>query len=729
MAVSFGYCQSRQVECLIMVLRLINLLKYYLFWIVFFIVCRLFFELYNIGQTAELSISTVLLTFWHGLRLDVSIAGFLAMFVALALAFSYKLESSKTATIIGSVSVFFIVIFSIIGICDCELYRNWGFRMDSTVLMYLKTPKEAVASTPLWLTLIFVVWMAMFIWLTIKAYIRIVGKSLRQMEPTSWKTLPVLLFVACVIIIPVRGGFGIASNKAGSVYFSNQQFANHSAVNAQWNFCNSLRYLKRMQTVNFMPQAVADSIVADMLKADSASTRLLKTDRPDILIMIMESFTAKAVGCVGGMQGVTPNLDRLSHKGILFSNCYASGDRSDKGIVSILSGYPAQPTTSIIKFTAKASKLPHLSQKLHAEGYNSSFYYGGDIEFANMKSYFITGDYGRLVTMNEFDKSDMNSKWGAHDHVVLDRWHSDINQFSEPFFSTLFTLSSHEPFEVPHTSQFTGTDEESLFLNSVHYTDSCIGDFVGKASAEPWWNNTLLILVADHGSRHPGDSPVDVPEKFHIPMIWLGGALNVIDTVIDKYLSQNDIPALVCNQLGIESDDFTFSKDVLAGSQPFAFYSYNNGIGYVVEDEQLTWDNVSSRMTSYSPTDSIIKQSHAFLQTLLNERFYFPRNWFAGTLNVADTVIDKYLKRNIMPTFVFEKSDCDSSKVLFGKNVFSGVRTLRPNYCNNVLYYDENEQLSWEDLPLVTISYSPSDTTVRQSHAFLQTLLNDFNLK
>lgn len=602
-----------------MLSRLHNALKYYLFWIVFFIAIRLFFELYNINFTSELPFATVLLTFWHGLRLDVSMGGYFTALVLLILTFTVRADAKIPATAIKYISLILIILCSVLGICDCELYRNWGFHIDSTVLMYLKTPKEAVASTPMWLTLVFAVWIILFVWLSIKAYIRFVDKPMREMKKTGWWAAPVIFIVAGSCVIPIRGGFGIAPNKAGSVYFCNNQFANHSAVNAEWNFCNSLRYLKRMQTVNFMPQDEADSIVSNMLKCDTVSTRLINADKPNILILIMESFTAKAVGCVGGLQGVTPNLDSLSHTGVLFSNCYASGDRSDKGIVSILSGYPAQPTTSIIKFTAKASKLPHLSQKLHAEGYNSSFYYGGDIEFANMKSYFITGDYGRLVTMNEFEKSDMNSKWGAHDHVVLDRWHSDINQFSEPFFSTLFTLSSHEPFEVPHTSQFTETDEESLFLNSVHYTDSCIGDFVRKASSESWWNNTLLILVADHGSRHPGNSPVNVPEKFHIPMIWLGGALNVIDTVIDKCLSQNDIPALVCNQLGIGSDDFKFSKDVLAGSLPFAFYSYNNGIGYVTDNEFMTWDNASMKLTSGSPSDTTIRQSHAFLQTLLND--------------------------------------------------------------------------------------------------------------
>ena len=174
-------------------------------------------------------------------------------------------------------------------------------------------------------------------------------------------------------------------------------------------------------------------------------------------------------------------MNHFAHEGILFNHCYANGDRSDKGIVSILSGYPAQPNTSIIKYTEKASKLPHISQILNEEDYHSAFYYGGELDFANMKSYFITGGYQKLVTINDFDKSDMNSKWGAHDHVVFNRLLLDLEKPQTPFFNVLFTLSSHEPFEVPMNSPFNGTTEESHFLNSIHYTDSCIGSFITRA--------------------------------------------------------------------------------------------------------------------------------------------------------------------------------------------------------------------------------------------------------
>ncbi len=602
-----------------MLQRLLSIAKYYLFWIAFFVVIRLFFVIYNIRLTSGLDFGTVLGTFGHGLKLDLSMGGYLVGVMLLVMMLTFWCKGRVTAAIANPVAICFIVIFSLIGICDCELYRNWGFRMDCTVLAYLKTPKEAAASTPIWLTALFMVWIAAFAWGCIKIYIKLIGKPLRQLEPARWYTLPVLMFVSALCVIPIRGGVGIAPIRTGTVYFSSHPYANHAAVNVQWNFCNSLRYINNARTPNFMPQAKADSLTAQMLKSGNERVNLLKTNRPNILIMVMESFTAKAVGCVGGMLGVTPNLDSLARTGVLFSNCYANGDRSDKGLICILSGYPAQPTTSIVKLTEKAQKLPHLSQKLHAEGYQSSFYYGGDIDFANLKSYFITGNYGRTVTMDEFSRRDMNSKWGAHDHVVLNRWHSDICAMQPPFFSALFTLSSHEPFEVPHTSQFTGSDEESLFLNSVHYTDSCIGDFVRRASAEPWWDSTLIILIADHGSRHPGNSPIHVPEKFHIPMIWLGGALDTTGIIVDKYMNQCDLPLLLCNQLEVDGGDFTFSKDVLTGSPEFAIYAYNNGYGFVTENEQFTYDLESSKLSDSEVCDSIVMQSQAFLQTLLHD--------------------------------------------------------------------------------------------------------------
>ena len=641
-------------------------------------VIRAFFELYNIPLTADLTFGTVIGTFVHGLKLDLSMAGYVTAIVALVLLCTVRAQKPVAAKIIGGITVVIIIIFSMIGICDCELYRNWGFRMDGTVLMYLKTPKEAAASTPVWLTAIFLVWVALFAYLSIKAYQRFVGRKLRELEPAPWSAMGAMLLACAVLVIPIRGGFGMPI-RVGAVYFSDQQFANHAAINVQWNFCNSLRYTKKQQIENFMPQKQADSIVAEMLRTDTLQYHLLNTKRPNILIMLMESFTAKLVGCVGGMQGVTPNLDSLARTGVLFSNCYSNADRSDKGIVSILSGYPAQPTTSIMKYTDKAAKLPHLSQKLNAEGYSSSFYYGGDIDFANMNSYFIAGQYNPIVSKDAFQHSDMNSKWGAHDHVVLGRWLSDIGNSTAPFFSVLFTLSSHEPFEVPHKSRFLDKTEGGMFTNTIHYTDSCIGDFVRRASAQPWWNNTLLVLVADHGSRLPEHSTNYALRRFHIPMIWLGGALATTDTVIDNYLSQNDIPLLLCNQLEVDGSDFIFSKDILAGSPSWGFYAYNDGIGYVTDNEKFIYDRPSKKLMT---TDV----SHV-------ADLHIPMTWIDAVNTKPDTV--KYTNISKLPQYLSQQFGTNCSFTFSADTVDGNLLFEIYLYRKGIAFVADNEDFTY----------------------------------
>ena len=693
--------------------RIYTIIRYFLFWIAFFVIIRLFFELYNIRLTAGLDFATILGTFGHGLKLDMSMSGYVTAIATLVLLCTVRVRKPVAAKIIGGITVAVIIIFSMIGICDCELYRNWGFRMDGTVLMYLKTPKEAAASTPVWLTAIFLVWIAIFAFLSIKAYKKFVGRKLNELEPAPWKAMPALLLAGAVLVIPIRGGFGMPI-RAGSVYFSEQQFANHAAINVQWNFCNSLRYTNKQQTDNFMPQTQADSIVAALLRSGTQHCRLLNTNRPNILIMVMESFTAKAVGCVGGIKGVTPNLDSLARTGVLFSKCYSNADRSDKGLVCILSGYPAQPTTSIMKFTDKAAKLPHLSHKLQAEGYSSSFYYGGDIGFANMNSYFVAGQYNPIVSKDEFQHSDMNSKWGAHDHVVLDRWLNDINSSTPPFFSALFTLSSHEPFEVPHTSRFLKKNEPGKFLNTIHYTDSCIGEFVRHASAQPWWKNTLLILVADHGNRLPDLSTIYAPERFRIPMIWLGGALAKTDTVIDKYFSQNDIPLILCNQLEVDGSDFNFSKDILSGSSSWGFYAYNNGIGFVTDNEKFIYDRTMQKLFD-TDVNSI-------------NDFHIPMFKPNGDRTDADTV--KCMKYSDLPQVISQKFKTNCSSFTFSNDTIYGNLLFEIClYNDGIGFISDNEDFTYVKITPKPSKKDISDEAIMQSQAFLQTLLLDFNQK
>ncbi len=239
-------------------------------------------------------------------------------------------------------------------------------------------------------------------------------------------------------------------------------------------------------------------------------------------MIILESFGNSLIGPLGGDSLTTPCLNRYIKEGIVFSNFYASGNRTDKALPAILSGYPAQPAASIIKEPRKTQSLPSLVRILNGSDYKSSFWYGGDINFANFNSFLITSGFHQIITMENFDPADYNSKWGVHDNVIFKALQDSMKQMKQPFFSVVLTLSSHEPFEVPMEPVFEGKDNLTKFRNSVYYTDRTVGAFLDWAKETDWWENTLVILVADHCRRNSLDDLVYSKTIFKIPMIWLG---------------------------------------------------------------------------------------------------------------------------------------------------------------------------------------------------------------
>ena len=237
-------------------------------------------------------------------------------------------------------------------------------------------------------------------------------------------------------------------------------------------------------------------------------------------------------------------------------------------------------------------------------GYRSRYYYGGELAFANMKSYLQTAGYEQLTERNDFAAADQNSKWGAHDGVLFNRLLGDLRQQPQPFFVTAFTLSSHEPFDVPMKPRFPGATEADLFRNSVYYTDHTLGQFLRKAKKQAWYAHTLIVLVADHGHQQPGNSLNQSPDKFRIPLLLAGGALRpeARGRVVSTIGSQTDVAATLLRQLQLPATAFTWSRDLLAPHPvSFAYYCFNDGFGAVSPAGAVTFDNVSRQVWERDP--------------------------------------------------------------------------------------------------------------------------------
>lgn len=437
------------------------------------------------------------------------------------------------------------------------------------------------------------------------------------------KITPAYALATLSLIILMRGGLQKAPLRAGSVYFSPNLFANQAAVNVPWNFFYSLS--KGGQPPEnpylYMESGLADSLVQSLYQAKGteAGKQLLNSSNPNVILIIWESLTAKVVEDLGGLPGITPHFQKLSGEGLLFTRVYASGDRSDKGIVAILSGYPSQPTTSVINSPKKAARLPNLARTFRNAGYTSSFYYGGDLEFANLDNYLLAGGFDQLIGVEKFSKDQLNSKWGAHDEVVFEKVLEDIEaeKDEKPFFKTIFTLSSHEPFDIPVKPKFPGKNVTNLFLSALYYTDSAIGQFIEAAKSREWYKNTLFIIIADHGHTYPGKSQVYEPDKFHIPMLWVGGALKTKGKAVAASLSQTDLAATLLDQLSIPYQEYPWSKNIFhPEASPFAPYFFKDGIGFITDSSYLSFDNVGGKLIEQQgATDSLhLIQAKAYLQ-------------------------------------------------------------------------------------------------------------------
>jgi phosphoglycerol transferase MdoB-like AlkP superfamily enzyme len=297
---------------------------------------------------------------------------------------------------------------------------------------------------------------------------------------------------------------------------------------------------------------------------------------------------------------------------------YANSFRTDRGIVAVLNGYLAQPTTSIMKYPAKSQTLPSIAKSLQKKGYTSDMLYGGDINFTNMQSYFFSSGYSKVTADRDFPLKSRLSKWGANDDITFAHLYQSMtdNSRKEPFFSTFLTLSSHEPFEVPYNRL------KDPYLNSVAFTDSCLGDFIDKLKKLPLWNNTLIVLVSDHGFRYPASVKEHDPKRYHIPMLWLGGAIKE-PRVIANYGNQTDLAATLLYQLDLPHKEFTFSNNMVDSLQPaYAFYSYNNGFGFIDTTGVSVYDCESEKPLIIKPeagNEIRLNNGKALLQTLYDD--------------------------------------------------------------------------------------------------------------
>ena len=600
--------------------RALYLLKFYVATLLFFVAAKIGFMLYQHGGH-NFTFTDMLQVIGHGLSLDLSTSLYIIAVPFLLVAASLWLRIPKWCFRIYY--AFAAVLLSLAFVADTSLYEFWQFKLDASCLSYLETPTEAMASVSTGYILLRLLCLMILVGGIYWVYDKLTPPFQRlasKIQKFS-ASLATLLLIP-LIIIGIRGGLDESTTNIGQVYYSQNQFLNHSAVNPVFSFFASFeKTATNNVTYHFMEDKACELIVSELYNTKSIGIdTLLTTQQPNIIVILLESCGGQFTE-ISGRTDITPNLNRLAHEGIYFTNCYANSWRTDRGTLCTWSGYPSFPTMSVMKMPSKSRSLPNIARTLQQErGYSTHYLYGGDINFTNMRSYLVAGGFSDLTWKDDYTKEEQTSaKWGVRDDITFQTLTELTQTMRQPFLIGYSTLSSHVPWDVP-IHHF---DDE--VLNAFYYLDQCIGDFIQQLRQSDLWNNTLVIMLPDHGIVYAGLDESN-PLLNHIPMLWVGGAVKQ-PRRIEQVCNQTDLPATLLGQLGIAHDDYTFSRDVLSVTykNPFAIHTYDDGYTIIDSASFVNYDFISNRVVSNygKDRDKLILRAKAILQAAskdLNKR-------------------------------------------------------------------------------------------------------------
>jgi len=602
----------------------------------FFFILRLIFVLYHINLiTADkIPAGEVLLSFWYALRLDTATSGYILIIPALFIFLQGLFKANWLNKLNFGYVLIIVLAYALITAVELGSFAEWKYKLNTGAFMGMNNTKEGIESLSamhfILLILFLIIITGSSMWLYIRFfYLKITEKAKQIIYP----------FIFLVIAVPslfvmLRGGFNDISISESSAFYSNKSILNWFAVNSGYhlavNYMESSRY-KKSNNYKFYPEDQAEQTVKKILEVKKDSTiRIFKNEEPNIVILLMESWSADLIESLGGKPGITPEFAALEKDGLLFTHMYSTGNRSHEGLASILGGHPALPYTTFTANPTKFDGLPSMVRLLNNEGYHASFYYGGQLNYGNIRAYLHYHQFEKIVEESDIDPSIPRGRLGVHDEFMYQRQIDDLKTMKEPFFSVLFTLSSHSPYDYPMEPVIDWAGNENKFINSAYYADKCLGDYFRMARQQPWYDNTVFIIIADHSHNSYYNWPLETFEYHKIPLLILGNALK------DKYkgtqnpriADNSSLPKTILKQLGLAAGDFKWGSDLLNPYSPeFAYATFNDGYMWKTPEGEVSysmiWSHYYSKKfpegTQRARIDEFIKEGKSYVQVLFRE--------------------------------------------------------------------------------------------------------------
>jgi phosphoglycerol transferase MdoB-like AlkP superfamily enzyme len=607
---------------------LTNIVKLLLFWVLLFDFQRILFSIHNWDKLSKISTFEWLQSFVFSLRLDLATASALSAVPLLVLSVQLSLQKKWLSQLFTIIVVLEIVFLAMIHCGEINAYTEWNHKLTTRVFTHLSNPDEVFRSADYGMTIWFLLYLVIevaFGWKIFRWLFRLqIINAARFSYRLVGASMTVFLIVGSTFFLLLRGGIQQIPLNIDSAYYSNNHVANDLSVNSLYYFSKSFLLYKKGDISKFIPSIdslEAKSIVENLYNYPKKHPRFLfKKKNPNVVLIVLEGWSADAVSCLSSTKNSSPHFDKLAAEGLLFTNFYACGGTSEIGNSSIFSGYPALPEISISMQPEKHRKIHTLNEDLEQLGYHSNYLFSGDLKYGNIGSYFM--DHGFDVVEDEkvFPTHLRRGKLNYYDIDLYSLLLSKINASKEPFLHCAFTGSTHSPYDHPKNKNQTWTGPEADYMNSLVYSDECLGQFMRDCKKQKWFDQTIFVFVSDHGHPTPSNPNPSTNKYFRIPFLIWGAPLKneYCGVQIETIGSQSDIAATLLYQFGGDNTRYPWSKDLLNPEVPeFALHTINRGFGWISKKGNYVYhmDTKSYFENTYLPADQKkeIKKSNAFL--------------------------------------------------------------------------------------------------------------------
>jgi phosphoglycerol transferase MdoB-like AlkP superfamily enzyme len=564
-------------------------LKFSLILVLTLFISRLGLSLWQLDRFNDLSNFTTLL--FNGFRIDLSTIGYFLLLPALLHPW---LMLSKYHNIWLRILriIFFVIFFSVLffELATPAFINEYGFRPNRLFIEYLSYPDEVMSMLfnghllTLFVVISLLIIPMKFVW---KLLNKVVYSTQSNTSAAPLSSVISFITLALVLFLCARGTVGHRPINPAFVYFSTDPLVNSLTLNSIYSVAHAYKQFGNEKNASKLYGKMdADKVIKlvrqetglapEMFNnelAPSLTTRVpVYQGKPKNLVIILEeSLGAQYVGSLGGLN-LTPEIDKFNNEGWAFSNLFATGTRSVRGIEAVITGFTPTPARAVVKLDKSQQGFFTIASLLKTNNYTTQFIYGGESHFDNMKSFFLGNGFSDIVDFKDIKTAKFVASWGASDGDLFNQADIELTKLhnsKQPFFSFVFTSSNHDPFEIPEgvvspikytEEQLNQFDAKELSRHkAIQYADYALGQFIEKAKTQPYWEDTIFLIVADHDARAVGKDLVPI-KNFHIPGVILNsGKKHILD---ERIVSQIDLAPTLLSLMGVTNHSPMLGHDL-----------------------------------------------------------------------------------------------------------------------------------------------------------------------